>query len=211
MRRLENDGKGSVISVFGSRIEHIQVNFTDPWTEVDGERSSLKTKHPLLSDQAVRDALNLLVNRGSIEKFIYGRAGTATANFLTAPERFCSKTTTWEFNIEKANQVLDAAGWVRSSDGIRAKDGKKLKFVFQTSINAPRQKTQAIIKQACEKAGIDLELKSVAASVFFSSDVANPDTFGHFYADLEMHAPGGEADPESLMQLFTSWEVATKA
>jgi peptide/nickel transport system substrate-binding protein len=54
-------------------------------------------------------------------------------------------------------------------------------------------------------------LKSVAASVFFSSDVANPDTFGHFYADLEMHAPGDEADPESLMQLFTSWEVATKA
>jgi len=211
LRRLENNGKGSVISVFGSRIEHIQVNFTDPWTEVDGERSSLRTKHPLLSDQAVRDALNLLVDRGSIEKFIYGRAGVATANFLTAPERFCSRTTTWEFNIEKANQILDAAGWARGSDGIRAKDGKHLKLVFQTSINAPRQKTQAIIKQACQKAGIDLELKSVAASVFFSSDVANPDTFGHFYADLEMHAPAGEPDPQSLMQPFTSWEAATKA
>jgi peptide/nickel transport system substrate-binding protein len=154
LRRLENDGKGSVISVFGSRIEHIQVNFTDPWTEVDGERSSLKTKHPLLSDQAVRDALNLLVNRGSIEKFIYGRAGTATANFLTAPERFCSKTTTWEFNIEKANQVLDAAGWVRSSDGIRAKDGKKLKFVFQTSINAPRQKLRRSSSKHARKRGL---------------------------------------------------------
>ena len=45
------------------------------------------------------------------------------------------------------------------ADGIREKGGKKLKFVFQTSINAPRQKTQAVVKQACQRAGIDLELQ----------------------------------------------------
>ena len=61
----------------------------------------------------------------------------------------------WEFNVDKANQLLDAAGWKRGADGIRAKDGKKLKLVFQTSINTPRQKTQAIVKQACQKAGIE--------------------------------------------------------
>ena len=44
-------------------IEHIQLNSTDPWTEVDGERSSIKTKHPLFSDPAVREALKLLVDR----------------------------------------------------------------------------------------------------------------------------------------------------
>ena len=86
--------------------------------------------------------------------------------------------------------MLDEAGWKRGADGIRAKDGKQLKFVFQTSINAPRQKNQAIVKQACQKAGIEIELKSVAASVFFSSDVANPDTYPHFYcrhADVHDH------------------------
>ena len=87
------------------------------------------------------------------------------------------KNTKWEFNVDKANQILEAAGWKKGADGIRAKDGKKLKFVYQTSINAPRQKNQAIVKQACQKAGIDIELKSVTASVFFSSDVANPDTY----------------------------------
>ena len=70
--------------------------------------------------------------------------------------------------------VLEAAGWKKGADGIRAKDGKKLKFVYQTSINAPRQKTQAIVKQAAAKAGIEIELKSVTASVFFSSDVGQP-------------------------------------
>ena len=57
----------------------------------------------------------------------------------------------------------------------------KLHAVYQTSINAPRQKTQEIVKQACQKAGISVEIKSVTASVFFSSDVANPDTYPHFY------------------------------
>jgi peptide/nickel transport system substrate-binding protein len=211
LRKLENNGKGRVVSVFGADIERIEFNFADPWTEIDGERASPKSKHPILSDRAVREALNLLVDRGSIEKFIYGRGGLATANFLTAPEQFCSKANTWEFSTEKANQVLDAAGWVKGSDGVRAKDGKKLKLVFQTSINAPRQKTQAVIKQACQKAGIELELKSIAPSVFFSSDEANPDTFTHFFADLEMFTTAADADPEPLMQLFLSSEMATKA
>ena len=119
----------------------------------------------------------MLVDRASVQEHIYGRTGVATGNFLNNPERFRSKNTKWEFNVEKANQLLEAAGWKKGADGIRAKDGKKLKFVYQTSINTPRQKTQAIVKQACQKAGIDLELKSVTASVFFSSDVANPDTY----------------------------------
>jgi len=211
IRKLEINGKGRVVSVIGADIEHIEFNFADPWTEVDGERASLKSKHPLLSDGAVREALHLLVDRGSVEKFIYGRGGIATANFLNAPEQFCSKANTWEFSIEKANQVLEAAGWVRGSDGVRAKDGKKLKLVFQTSTSAPRQKTQAIIKQACQKAGIEVELKSIAPSVYFSSDVANPDTFMHFFADLEMFTETADPDPETLMQLFLSSKMATKA
>jgi peptide/nickel transport system substrate-binding protein len=211
LKKLEDGGKGRVTIVEGGSIEFIPINFTDPWTEVDGERSSLKTKHPTLSDKAVRDALNLLVDRSSVEKFIYGRTGVATANFLNNPTRFRSKATKWEFNIDKANQILDAAGWKRGSDGVREKDGKKLKFVYQTSINAPRQKNQAIVKQACEKAGISVELKSVAASVFFSSDVANPDTYPHFYTDIEMYTTTmTEPDPALFMNQYASWEVATK-
>src|SRR5205085_10940769 len=145
------------------------------------------TKHPLFSDPAVRQALALLVDRESVQKHIYGRTGVATGNFVNNPPKFISKNTHWEFNVEKAHQLLDQAGWKPGSDGIRAKDGKQLKLVYQTSINAPRQKTQAIVKQACQKAGIDVELKSVVASVFFSSDTANPDTYTHFYADAQMY------------------------
>ena len=209
--RLEKGGKGTSIITPGGNIEHIQLNSTDPWTEVDGERSSIKTKHPTLADPAVRQALSLLIDRQAVQDHIYGRTGVATANFVNNPQRFVSKTMKWEFNIDKANKLLDDAGWKRGPDGIRAKDGKKLKFVYQTSINTPRQKNQAIVKQACQKAGIDMELKSVTASVFFSSDVANPDTYTKFYCDIQMYTTTmTQPDPELFMNQFTSWEIATK-
>ncbi|WP_085935702.1 peptide ABC transporter substrate-binding protein [Enhydrobacter aerosaccus] len=212
LSRLEKTGKGKVVIAESGNIEHIQLNSCDPWTEVDGERASLKTKHPILSDPAVRQALALLVDKGSVEKFIYGRTGPATPNFVNNPKRFRSSNIKDEFNVDKAAELLEKAGWKKGGDGIREKDGKKLKFVFQTSINQPRQKTQAIVKQACQKAGIDIELKAVTASVFFSSDVANPDTYPHFYCDLQMYTTTqGQPDPGLFMNQFCSWEAATKA
>ncbi|HEV8674377.1 MAG TPA: ABC transporter substrate-binding protein, partial [Methylomirabilota bacterium] len=204
-------GRGKVDIAVAGNIEHIQCNQTDPWKEIDGERSSLKAPHPFLTDPAVRSALNLLVDRSSIQEQIYGRLGQTSANFLNAPSRFHSKNNKWEFNIEKANKVLDEAGWRRGPDGIRTKDGKRLKMVFQTSINAPRQKTQAIVKQAAAKAGVEIELKSVVASVFFSSDPANPDTYPHFYTDIQMYTTTmNNPDPQRFMEQFCSWEVAAK-
>ena len=211
LKRMEAGGRGKVITVPSGDVEFIILNITDPWTEIDGERSHAKSKHPTLTDAAVRQAINLLIDRDSVEKFIYGRGGKATSNFVNAPAQFRSPNTKYEFNIEKANKILDEAGYKRGADGIREKDGKKLKYVFQTSINAPRQKTQAIIKQACQKAGIDLELKSVTATVFFSSDVGNPDTYTKLYCDMEMYTTTQpQPDPERFLNQFVSWEVATK-
>ena len=212
LTRLEAAGKGAVRVTEGGSIEHIQCNFTDPNKEVDGERSSIKTKHPSLSDPAVREALSYLIDKESIHKFIYGRGGNATSNFIHNPARFASKTTSFEFNVDKAIAILDKAGWKPGADGIRVKDGVALKYLYQTSINQPRQKTQAIIKQSCAKAGIGIEIKAVTASVFFSSDVANPDTYPHFYADLQMYTNGPSApDPAVFLQQFRSTELSQKA
>ena len=212
LKRLEAAGRGKVNIVPGGGIEFVQLNATDPNQEVDGERASIRTQHPAFRDPAVREAMALLIDRNALEQFIYGRGGPATANFLNNPPRFRSPNMRWEFSIQKANEVLDRAGWARGRDGIRAKDGVRLKFVFQTSVNAPRQRTQAIYKQAAQRAGIDLELKSVTASVFFSSDVANPDTYTKFYADVQMYTTTmPQADPERFMNQYTSWEVSAKA
>jgi peptide/nickel transport system substrate-binding protein len=211
LKRLEEGGKGHVQIFASGNIEHIQLNPTDPNKEVDGERSSIKTKHPFLTDPVVRQAINLLVDKNSVEKFIYGRTGKATANFVNNPSQFVSKNTSFEFNVAKANELLDKGGWKMGSDNIRAKDGVQLKMVYQTSINAPRQKNQEIVKQACQKAGIAIEIKAVPASVYFSSDVGNPDTYTKFYTDMQMYTTTmTQPDPGDFMRQFLSSEVASK-
>ena len=101
----------------------------DPASEVDGERPNPKSRHPILGDTAVREALALLFDRKSVQDFVYGRAGVATANFLNNPARFNSPNIKDEFSVDKANAVLDAAGWKRGADGIREKNGKKMKLL----------------------------------------------------------------------------------
>ena len=212
LKRLETGGKGKLVFLEGSDIEFVSLNCTDPWTEVEGERASPKSKHPAFQDKAVRQAMGLLVDRKGVQDFIYGRGAIATANFLNNPPRFRSPNMKAEFNVEKANQVLEAAGWKKGADGIRAKGNVKLKFVFQTSVSQPRQKAQAIIKDACTKAGIDLELKSVVAAVFFGSDAANPDTYQKFWADMQMFTTTmGAPDPQVFMEQFVTSQVSQKS
>ena len=207
-----SDAKGKVRIIFGHAVEFITLNHADPWTEVEGERAHARSRHPAFSDKAVRDAMALLVDRKGVQDFIYGRTGIATANFLNNPPRFNSKNLKFEFNIDKANQILEAAGWKKGADGIRAKGNVKLKFVYQTSVSGPRQKCQAIIKDACTKAGIDLELKSVVAAVFFGSDAANPDTYQKFWADMQMFTTTmGSPDPQIFMEQFTTEQLSQKA
>ena len=180
LKRLEAAGKGRVDIAAGGSMEMIQMQWTDPWTEVDGERASIKSKHPTLTDPAVRTAMNMLVDRASMQEHIYGRTGIATRNFLANPARFRSPQQKWEYDIDKANKVLEDAGWKKGSDGIRAKGGNvKLKFVYQTSVSGAAPEMPGHHQgRVHQKAGIDIELKSIVASVyFFGSDFANPDTY----------------------------------
>lgn len=201
--QLEQAGVGVVEVIEGVDVERILVNMTDPRKEVDGERSKLGVPHPWQADLKVRQAYALACERDVIAKTLYGRAGKATSNILVAPERFVSKNTSWKFDLDEAARLLDEAGWTKGPDGVRQKDGVRMEIVYQTSIVPVRQRTQEIIKSAFEKLGIKVELKSIDASVFFSSDPGNPDTYAHFYADIQMYTHG----PSSTYPLdyMVSW------
>jgi peptide/nickel transport system substrate-binding protein len=106
---------------------------------------------------------------------------------LTTPTNLNSPNTSYEFNVEKANKILDDAGYRKGGDGIRmTPQGVRMKVLYQTSTNSLRQKEQALVKDGWQKIGIETELKSVDASVFFSSSPSNPDTYAHFTADVNM-------------------------
>jgi peptide/nickel transport system substrate-binding protein len=187
---LEKGGKGKVVVSPGTNIERVLINFSDPNTEVDGQRSEKSTPHPFFADKAVRQALSLATDRDTISaQFYSGPPGEpATPNILVGIPAYLSPNTSFKFDLEEAKATLEAAGW--TGEGTRSKDGVELKVSYQTSINAVRQKTQALNKQNWEKVGFDVQLKQIDAGIYFDSAAGNDQNASHFYADVEMYTNG---------------------
>jgi peptide/nickel transport system substrate-binding protein len=214
---LEKAGKGILITSAGGGVEQIHLNQTDPNKEVDGERSSLKTTHPFLTDPKVREALSLAIDRETMAKQLYGSTGDATSNVLTTPTELASKSNKYEFNLEKANKLLDDTGYKKGADGVRTTpQGARMKMVYATSVNSLRQKEQAIVKDGWGKIGLEVELKAVDQSVYFDASPGNPDTLSHFYWDAMMHTSTfGSPFPLAYMKRWYSGDpsrdIAQKA
>ena len=207
-------GQGEVVSNFGAQAERIIINYSDPnKVAPSGERSSVEFPHPFLSDRNVREAFDLAIDRDTIAEQLYGVTGKATPNFLVAPSEYVSSNTSYEYDPEKAKQLLDEAGWKDTNgNGIRDKNGTEMQMVFQTSVNPLRQKTQAVVKQGLQSIGVGVELKSIDPSVYFSSDPTNNETVEHFYADLQMYTTGNTSlDPTAYMNFMTCDQIPQKS
>ncbi|MGK8235087.1 peptide ABC transporter substrate-binding protein [Roseovarius sp. MS2] len=203
---MEAAGKGVAMSAFGTLVERIEMNMTDPSPDLpEGERATAKHPHPILTDLRVRKALSMAIDRALLTEIGYGKAGRPTCNLVPAPEIFASDNTDClTQDIEGAKALLEEAGWTVGAGGIREKDGKKLSLLFQTSTNAVRQDFQALIKQWWSEIGVETELRNISASVFFGSDPGSPDTFPKFYADVEMYANNFDGtDPQSYLAGYT--------
>ncbi|MDA5094056.1 peptide ABC transporter substrate-binding protein [Aliiroseovarius sp. KMU-50] len=211
LAQMEAAGRGKVAAAFSNSVERLMVNLTNPSPDLADARSTLEGgPHPFLTDPAVRRALSVAIDRGTLAEVGYGFAGQPTCNVVTAPD-YNMSTANDEClvqDVAKANQILDEAGWSRGADGVRSKDGVRLSILFQTSTNAVRQDTQALIKAWWEEIGVETELKNVDAAVFFGGDQSSPDTYQKFYADIEMYTnlfPG--TDAETYMTNWTCGEI----
>lgn len=205
LAKMSEGGKGTIVTAFGSWVERLEVNLTDPSPALDADtRSTVAAPHPSLSDPAVRAALSMAVDRVLLTEIGYGSAGTPICDLIPAPAAIApGNTHCLTQDIAGANKMLDDAGWARGSDGVRAKDGVRLSYLFQTSTNAVRQDYQALIKEWWAEIGVETELRNISASVFFGGDPGSPDTFQKFYADIEMYTNGFEGtDPQSYVAAY---------
>jgi peptide/nickel transport system substrate-binding protein len=196
-------GKGQFVVAFGTLVERIEMNTTDPSPDLpEGERSTAKHPHPILSDIKVRTALSKAIDRSILVEVGYGEGGKPTCNIIPGPEAWASDNTgCLTQDMEGAKALLEEAGWTDSDgDGIRDKDGKKLSILYQTTVNPIRQDFQALIKDWWTELGVEVELKAIDPGVFFGGDPGSPDTFQKFYADVEMYANNSDnPDPETYL------------
>jgi peptide/nickel transport system substrate-binding protein len=160
---------GTVISKVAASWEHL-----DPYFE-----------YPPFKDLKVRQALIYGINRQQIVNVVF-KGKSAVLNSPVPSSVFHSldnpdfaknypalaakyKLPVYNFDQAKANSLLDEAGWVRGSDGIRAKGGVKLSFEYATTRNSTRQAIQALVANDLKQIGIDAQVVNYPTG-FFNAD-----------------------------------------
>jgi len=112
----------------------------------------------LFAQKEVRQALLYALNRQQIVTAVFFGHGSV-ANSVEPPTSWAYKDkpkVLYTFDKAKAGQLLDGAGWAMGADGIRAKDGVKLKFQMDTNAgNKQRESMLTIMQQSWKDIGVD--------------------------------------------------------
>jgi peptide/nickel transport system substrate-binding protein len=75
----------------------------------------------------------------------------------------------YDYNVDKAKQLLDEAGWRAGSDGIRAKDGKRMELSVRTHSEDPdRRQLIQVLQSEFKNVGIDASTNTVEFPAFFA-------------------------------------------
>lgn len=208
IKQLTDAGK-TVPTPTGFYVEQLELNTADPRNEVDGELSSAKSKNPYFSDPLVRQAFAYVVDRDSIAKNLWGPGGAAGNTLI--PIVRGDKGLPYSYDLKKAGDLLDQAGWKKGADGIRAKNGVQMNMTFRSSIVPQRDKEAQVIKGSLKELGINLDIRSVDASVFFGKP-DNLDSAVRFTTDINMLATGSsKPDPQATFEAFTTAQLPSKA
>lgn len=125
--------------------------------------------HPVVQDKAVRRALRLAIDRKLIRDKVAHGVGFLQESVVPEPYPGVAKLPFVDFNIAKANALLDAAGWKRGADGVRAKNGVRLSLDFASSSGSPDVDTQLeIIRTDWQQIGVEMNVKRYLSSVLFA-------------------------------------------
>ncbi len=216
--QFEGAGTGVVVMAFASDVERIVVNQTNPDPALGDDRSEYlagRNPHPFLTFTPIPQAMSMAIDRTLLADRLYGFAGGPTCNLITGPPRYVSSANGGCLvqDIEGAMRLLDESGVVDSDgDGIREYQGVPLRIVYQTSTNAVRQETQALVRDWWRQIGIEAELVDHDASLLFGGDpLESPDeSYRRFFADVQMYTTGSGIDPQEYLSGLRCEHIQTR-
>ena len=122
---------------------------------------------PQFQEKVVRQALYYAVDKEKWIKDIYYGLPPRTLSYLH-PNHWAYSQNLKDpgYNPEKAAAMLKAAGWKKGADGIREKNGVKLKFTMSTTAGSKaREQAEAMIQANWKEIGVAMEIKNMPASV----------------------------------------------
>jgi peptide/nickel transport system substrate-binding protein len=174
------------------------------------ELIAFNCKRPFLADKRVRQAIAYAVNKKQISDKIY--------QGLYTPAYSDQAPLSWGYNKkleqlypydpDKANRLLDEAGWKKGLDGVRVKDGKRLELKITTTTGRkPRELTELVLKYYLKQIGVELGIDNVPGTILFGP--APDGTLKGGKYDLGMYAWSSAPDPDTF-SLWHSSQIPPK-
>ncbi|RMF88345.1 MAG: peptide ABC transporter substrate-binding protein, partial [Nitrospinota bacterium] len=193
----------------GAGIERLVLNLSSPYPPHNGDPAF---PHPILGDLRVRRAIQYAINKQLIvDKLLFGKAQVATS---VIPMGWAHDPTLQpsEYNPDKARHLLDAAGWRTGADGIRWKDGKRLRLeIMTTTGNKLREQVEQVLQAMLKRVGIELRIRNVPAAVLFGS-WAKKAARKHGRFDILLYTTRPGVDPHAhLYEYFHSSRIPSAA
>ncbi|MFZ4841920.1 ABC transporter substrate-binding protein [Mycetocola saprophilus] len=153
-----------------------------------------------LADERVREALvrGVDVNAG-IKTLFFGTATRSYSPLSSVEKLGFSEPKLFDTDANAAKKLLDEAGWVPGTDGIREKDGQKLSLKFPVSTNQSIPAEQSLFEQIQEQAkglGIAITITPLDLSSWYEA-------LGKNDYDL-VSAPYTKVGPDVLRILYHS-------
>lgn len=177
------------------------------WLNHSAEGDGLEP-NPVLGDPAVREAIDLAIDRQSIIDQVVDGFGEQIGSYLFTGFA-AHEIEPAAFDAAAAEQVLDEAGWVPGDDGIRVKDGVRAELDFTTvSGNQSYKLVQQLIQQNLKDIGIDVKLRTDSLTKIFAGYQDGGILANRRY-DLMMSLDGFYADPADYAYTFTSASIPT--
>ena len=119
--------------------EQFTVGLSDPTST---RHIVLNTTHEILGDLAVRQALQHATNRQAISDGIFYGLEQPADTLYASTIPYCDvELEPYAYDAKEAARILDEAGWVMGSDGIREKDGVKLQLDLLYNSDSVTEKT----------------------------------------------------------------------
>lgn len=170
--------------------------------------SQERTEHPELRDPAVREAMDRSIDRDQIIEVVYdGMAEPATSLFPPSVEASHDPSLQpVARDLERANELLDEAGFERGPDGVRLAGGEPMRYTVLTPSTFPSaDRLFSIIRQGFEEIGIELELQKLDSSALLA-EVAGPDGKQTGY-DMVLWNWLGVIDPDFMLSVDTCGQL----
>ena len=165
-KQLSTNPNLNVVSVKGRQFDYVG------WSNIDGKYFSKKNKikpHRFFGDKKVRQALSYAINRKEIvDQFLlgYGSLCNSPISEIFVSE-FDSSLTGFEYNPDKAKQLLKESGWIdKNQNGILEKDNVEFSFTLNIpSGNPMRDFSSTVIKNNLKQVGIDVKVEKLEFGV----------------------------------------------